>query len=358
MKSLLMYVLAFCIASSPLQALRAAPADANPYYTPAADYKVAFSSVVYSLSNLDQVLADLGENHNRAAAHAIGKTVAIEIYKRMSAAIEMLGVTINDPSLDEETRKDSVIKLTEAIGELMFIVLRQRGDTKNTQDLSLKVTSVEAAVSVFREAMLDATALGPTFSENREVMWAPIERIHRERLTKDLIGKLQDFATRALPDVKDDTDSSDKVRRTLRDFEAPMMLKIKNSRLWGQRAMTAIYLGMAVWAVFNPLFDSVGWLEGGRSENSLFVSSMMYFSVWMTFAITKALTISQGSIVMLKDLITLLNDPGAQIKQAGWFGSLKERIGTLGHRSPAPGMPVSGAAATRRTCDALFLAVP
>ena len=333
-QSVLSFAIAMSMLLSPLQLLAQ---SANPYLVPAQEYKVEIDKIVYSLQNLDEVIKDLDVDVSHAALKPMTKNVAADIAMRFGAAVEMIGVVINDPDLNEQTREDYTVRLAESLGVVIMHVLRDRkADWQAADELATKITPVSVLREIIKESAYDARILTVGLlgkSAKGELQVGPVERIRREQLTKQLVLKWQDFAKRGLPEVADDTVVSGKMRGLLRDYEAKMMLKVKKSRAIGQVAVTATFAGLALFSLM-PQYDLIGHLEGGRSQYSLFASSAIYFSVWFSLAFAKATTIAFKAAGMIENLISLLNNPNGELSKMGWFGAHKQRIDALNIYKP------------------------
>ena len=318
-------------------------------------FQVILDEVTYSLQNLEQTLEDLKTNQAHAALAGISRNVAIDIKERFEAGLTLLAVLVKDETLDFDDRLEKTSALQGALASLTFRVLRDRyADTKHVDELKENRNLIDflasLAVGTVYEVRNDAASLLPTRSIENERLFGAVERGRREELGKQLIALYQKFAAEHLPLV-DDPHASGLVRQDFLDFVQKMMLQIKQSRLHSQIAATGVYAAMTYLAVFHPAIDAIGFVEGGRSENSLVASSAIYFTFWSTIFVTKGLTITNKSVAMLKDLRRLLEDPNATISKPNMFDRFKTRFWRLeGEKKPVKDANTKSFMA--RACDA------
>lgn len=308
-----------------------------------ANFEVQFQNVVYSVKTIPQLLADL-KNVDNAAGGAISKSVSQEINLRLTAAIELMSVIIADDKLTADQRMDKLEPLAGAIGEVFFRVIRQHGEDKiNLQE---KITTIEKARIFMKEFVSDARAvIIPVKSANRELTWGVADRSRRDELSKQITGKLQDFAAEIVPQLDSDKALQNATKGLWTEEIVEKAIKIRSYRVNAQKLAAGVYMGLAFWGLLAPHIDAYGLLD--LNDNSFAFSAMTYFSVWMTAAVVKFSTISTTLISHLKGLVEILKSPEAKVERTKYRSSLIEKLSQFGK-------PRSNSAIGAVSCEALL----
>ena len=333
MKTLFTYILSAAIAFSPLHLVQAqeeapqsqksaAEATMDRYWMSAADYEKEVGKVIYNLENIEEVVKDI-DRANVSASESIGRHVATQIYKRLSAAVELMAVIHNDPNLAEETRAHAIRELIMSVGSLYFQIVRHRGaDPLTVDEIEKRVDSLSRGKAFLREFVInDPMSWRPVWPEGQKLpSLLANERVNREDLGRAIHHKLKEYVTYALPEPTADSETTERMRIMLKDHIVGSALKIKQNRLSGQRGVAALYVGAAlVVGIFPGLIgDVVGWMEGGRSDNSLAASGVIYFSIAASVALLKIKTIGKSVIRAMEDIIEILKDPKVEERRMGW----------------------------------------
>lgn len=313
MKKILNLLVATALILSPVHSLSAQPKDSQPKSRQgetsnqkAEDIEIKFQNVMYSLANIEDIVKDLAET-DRVAGAGISPKIAEEIHNRFAAAVQLVSALLLDSKLNKDKRDNYLRELCSELGQLLFTVIRHQGEDKINIE---QITTVGIAGSVLREYLLDVKSLVTVKQTGLkgEWVWSPIERGRRDALSQEIIGDLQQMAHQAVAKMDANDPFKSKSQKFWVERVVAPAIKIRDMRLTAQRAAALTYLGFAFWGLMAPMVDTVGLIDG-RSENSLFVSSIMYASVWFTIASIKAASISGKTVQMLKDLMAMLRDP-------------------------------------------------
>ena len=301
MKLYLNYILAVSLVLNPLLGWSASKSSL--------DAKV--SEITYSIATIPQVVESLNQDDN-AAGGPITKSVAKTIFTRLSAAVRLMSEVAVDKSIGEEDREKYMMDLGGQIGQLLITAIRHQGEDKLS--IEDKITNLTIGKSVLREYLLDAKAVfGIQRSANDEYQWGVMQRIQREKLSPELIAELQEFAKKALPQMDPDSPLRLGTRDFWKEDVLDKVIKIRENRLTAQYVTAATYLGLGLFSFFAPTIDVVGFFDG-RSEYSLFDSSVLYLSVWTTIALLKVQSFSSKTLKSLRELVRILDNPGETVK--------------------------------------------
>lgn len=318
MKTILKYFLAIQLTlTAGLQQL--ALAEGLPSVSEATEnFEVKFASATYSVREIPAILKDLSDM-DRAAGAGISKNMAKEIYSRLDAALSLMSLIMLDSKLSEKQKFELTQDLAAAIGEVMLTTYRIHGEDKVDKEKLTKrineITTAEKAREALKEFFLNdmknlvvpqksarAQSLG-----GPETMWGVLERMNRNDLSQRLTTRLTQYAQEVYPKLEDGKLEKVDVGYWKEDV-ADVALRLREYRLGAQRSTAALYLGFAFWGFFAPHIDVVGPFTG-YNDNTLFMSSLIYVSVWIGAALTKVAMTSTQTVRMLKDLITILENP-------------------------------------------------
>jgi hypothetical protein len=284
---------------------------------------------------------------DRLSGYAISRRVATQVRDRLTTAIELMATIIEDPNLTEDQKAEFTFDLASSIGEVVLTLVHTYGD--RTVPPSGDYTALQRAASVLREIMVDLRNLGPRASahygrhDEWENWWqriwsniseAPLgfrERVMRDREARAAFVKLEEFGREALPELGEDSP----LRKAHRDYWTEKIVEkavnIRSARFADKRWASYVYYGLAAYVLLAPPVDILGLIQG-RSDNSLFMSSVMYTSFWIMIATSKIRSVADKTVQVAKNLAEVLNTPVSELLRVEQ-GSLVTRLKSIG-RAP------------------------
>lgn len=287
------------------------------------EFEKKFASATYSVKEIPAMIKDLADM-DLAAGYGISDFMAKEIYNRLDAAFTVVTAILVNKNLSQKERFDKTEELMNAIGAVFATSIRQHGEDKVDKEKLTKrlaeITTLEKAKDIFKEFYFDARNLVIPVQSARaknlggaETIWAPLERLNRNELNELAILRIQKYATEVIPQLQDDLNSKVKnyATKTWYDHWLDLTLRLREKRVQSQRATGFFYLGLAFYGLVAPHVDMVGPFTG-YNDNTLFTSSLIYFSAWTVIGATKLSMASTKVVKMLKETI-LFMDKGVPI---------------------------------------------
>ncbi|MCB0366209.1 MAG: hypothetical protein H6624_07940 [Bdellovibrionaceae bacterium] len=351
MKTWLNYILSLTLALSPVSALAASsPGDAGKQVSAAEADAVTperVSRVIYDLDAFDKLINDLARAEIQVGGIAqgsnvstgISKAVFQDVYAKFAGAIDLANDILLSDKLSETQRNEYLRDLFPALGNVVFKVLRSQGeDVVNDRDMESQVKDLGIAKMVLREFVLDVkswftfhptTLDGETMAGERA--WGPRSRVRRDKLSQSIIEELQRLSTEGIANIKD-SELRHKAERFWVNKVVNTAGQLRQGRYTAQRITALTYLGFAIWGLMAPHVDAIGLIDG-RSENSLFVSSVFYFTVWAVIAMFKASSISTTTLRMIAELKEMIieGSVATRVKAETFFERLgKNTTGLVG----------------------------
>ncbi len=278
-----------------------------------ADFELKLASATYSVKEIPAMIKDLSDM-DRAAGAGISDFMAEEIYKRLDAAFTVISVVLLDKNLSQEAKYTKTEELMNAIGEVFATTVRQHGEDKVDKEKLTKrlaeISTMEKAQDILKEFLFDAKNLVvPKYSARAQSLggaqpiWGPVERLNRNELAERTIVRIQQYGAEVLPHLEGKVKNY--AAKTWWDHWLDVTLRLREKRVQAQRATGTFYLGMAVYGLLAPHVDVVGAISG-YNDNTLFTSSLMYFSAWATIGTVKLSMASTKMVGMLKNTIAFL----------------------------------------------------
>lgn len=352
----------------------------------------AVSEISYSIENIEQSLNDLEKlaggasgNEKTPAAGGMSKAVIQKLSERFGAGVELLAALQLDTKLPDQVRDGYVDRLNGRLGALFFKVLRFHGedplkieeDFRRSSDIKQGMNKLQIGVArtkfymtkIFKEFALDVrtlvtfkrAAIDSTIAGKQvpSIVWGPVDRARRNQLMTEIIPSLNRYATEILPQVQSDKDRLGAGR----DFWVEKVLEksilIRQDRVWGQKAATVTYIGLAGIGFFAPLIDIVGMANGfQRTDVTLDMSANAYFTIWMTMGMMKAATfMAKGTKTTIKALEGLVEymksvPPQGHFKRGG--PTLPERLNKITNEVQQERAQLTAERGAVRTCRAIF----
>lgn len=287
--------------------------------------KAAIETVVYDLKNIDKLVKDM-EYQGDAASNGLTKQVVEEVARRFRVANALLTSLMIDTKMPLEKKRYFIDEVASALTDVLFQVVYKEGETRETaagpQNTTGKILSFSKLV--FKNWAEDATILlrGQRAAKLKEIdangqeinsggTWVPAiaDRVRRDVLTLELIQELQESIHMTLNKLDDSDVVEQKYIPTYwGEKKGPRLIALRSYDLNAERFVAASYAGLALWGLFAPAWDMVGYLDGGRSEFSLVDSSFIYATLWTAVAALKASTISSSAVKELKKLVKMTKD--------------------------------------------------
>lgn len=136
-----------------------------------------------------------------------------------------------------------------------------------------------------------------------EKVWTLLSRSYRNSASQDAVRSIAKMALDTFAKIENQDDALLNKQRNYWISEIGKMIRLRGERLGAQRALVATYVGLFVWAMAAPHFDVVGYMDGGWSQHSLFVSSQIYaWCIWAPIGFLKFASYSGHTVAMLKTL--------------------------------------------------------
>lgn len=231
------------------------------------------------------------------------------VHAAMEDSFQVLNEIV-DAKMPDDRKAALAEKVTGKMGETFFRVIRHHG--VDVYDVDGKVDWKATAKQTLREVMTDASVF---FTFPKDVdgnrTWGPKEMARRERLSQEMIAKMRVFTEQTLNVMDQSTNTADLLGARI-EYLVDRALKIRAQRSAAQSNARNLYLGLAIVFFLNPPVD----LTIERTYYSTFTSGLIYFSAFMTAAITKAFTNSVKAIKMLKELAAVIITPEAAAEKA------------------------------------------
>ena len=304
-----------------------------------------FNSVVYSINEIPAILKDL-DGYSRAAGQGITPNIAKDIYNRIDAALTLMTLILKDPKLTEDQKYEMAVKIAGAVGQLFITTFRHHGHDKvDTQKLMKKLsemTKIDHAKEIFKEFFFDVTmpfsfAKTAEFKDPKDaellknpvvnqaklatakkvIRYAPAERMDRNEVSVQL-AQLWGTKGREIHQMLEDGNlKSDFIGVLGTDADSVLnkTLRIREYRNTAQKWTAATYLGFAFWGFVFPHVDIVGPMTGQYNDNTHFMSSIVYLTVWLIAGITKYSITSSKVVQALKDALEIFKNPKSVLTQ-------------------------------------------
>lgn len=303
--------------------------------------RAAVDTVVYDLKHMPELVKDL-EYQADAASNGLTQQVVNEVRRRFRVANALMTSIMIDKKIPLEKKKDYIDDVSSAVTDVFFQVVYNPGENRRTAEESEQAGArglvklvlknwVDDATVLFRR--IKAAKLKEIDADGREInagassVPAISDRIRRDVLTLELIQELQESIHLVLNKLDDNDPVKAKYIPTYwGEKKAPRLIQMRSYDLTAERIAAATYTGFALWGLFMPAWDMVGAFDGGRSEFSLFDSSMIYATFWTSVAALKASTISASAVQQLKKLVKMTKDQTIPPTQ-GKLGSFWLRLG-------------------------------
>ncbi|MFN8791445.1 MAG: hypothetical protein ACK5Y2_08330 [Bdellovibrionales bacterium] len=353
MKKILMITLAFQLTLSSGLGNFARAQSQPEMDTRTSQFEKDLKTAVYSVREIPAIVKDLG-GMDTAAGRAMTETVMKDIYLRFDTALSLISVIYQDSKLSESQKFDLTNDVAAELGTVLLTVLRQQGLDKVDQDKLLKrlseMATLEHAKLFLQEFVFDATLLmrsrsaefqdkadaqklapgaTPTLRDRQSkyvYVWNLEERANRQKLSQEMLERLQDYAREVYPKLADGKlESAD--RGSWAEHSLDIGLRLREARLRAEKATAATYLGFALWGLMAPHVDMVG-LIAGRDGFSLFMSGVMYASFWTTVGLVKWNVTSSKVVASLKKTIETFKASDAALLAQGEAGSISS-VGKL-----------------------------
>lgn len=273
-------------------------------------------SVEYSVKNIQGMLNDLEES-DRFSRASITREVAVDLVDRLSTAIDLYVLVLQDKDTPGEKRHEEIISRLEGKIYQSFISLLRHYGADPVDKKTRQIPQRSLFTKVVQEMMIDVKAF-TTFSTDAagRSVYSPIEKVYRDQATQEVLVKLQNF-TKQMRQI-DDGDKGDLIgvgQEIIQEHVVDPAIKTVNDR-WQAQWITAGAYGALSIITFFVIFDYVGVVDGllggaGRTEVSQLVTGIINFSIFASMAILKAASIRGHVRDMVLNLQNLLKDPKA-----------------------------------------------
>lgn len=322
-----------------------------------------FNKAKYSLQTIDQVVRDLEYMSDEVAAKAFTVNVVRQIHTRFLDTVRLMAEIMTSTELSPEERANYLADITPLLGEAFQKILRyqredtlddprqkdylnvpevrqlaaqikasapgsdERSDLKDEMILLLNDLETKGTPSRLQEggfftrfirrmqrtggrmtaeAMMDFKAIfSRRLSADMTKIWTMKDRAYRDTSSQDAIRSLIELTQSGLAKL----DVEDKLLSKQVNYWSETLaieIRLRSERLSAQGLMANTYIGMAVAGFLFPMVDIVGLFDGGWSENSLWVSSVLYLAIWGVIGGLKWASYSGRTVAMMKSLVQLL----------------------------------------------------
>lgn len=282
--------------------------------TETAAFEVDLKTAIYSVREIPSIVKDLGDMY-KAAGYAITPNINKEIYTRLDTALSLMTLIMLDSKLTEKQKFEMTQGLAGAIGEVLITIIRRHDEDKvDTQKLMKRLsemTKVDHAKEILKEIFFDLRRpfYFPMSAERSHArIWSPLELRNRDQLGQETLQRLQNYSKEVYPKLVDGKlENAD--RDTWREDVLDKSLRIREYRLTAQKLTAYTAFGFAMWGLVAPHVDVVGLMTGQYNDNTLFTSSLVYFTGWISFGLTKLTLTSAKTVEVLKQTIEMFKDP-------------------------------------------------
>lgn len=295
----------------------------------AKDFRVEFDKIVYSIETIPQVVDEYNRWHQMSAANGLSDSVMKTLMSRLTAGVDLMSVIYADTSLDNKERREMLKVLYKAIGSLVMQVIFNDGEDYPIEQLQDRIrTASQGGVKATRDQMRKDFLSFFKFetSANGERVWGPTDSENRDILAQQMLQDLQEFAKEVVPVLPDGKGVREitKVVWAQEDAQSSglsfsnSMIQLRETRLAAQMNAVKIYFGLSFVGFFFPFIDFVGTLQmamsGTRTDNSAFVSALVYATMWLSMGLFKhkAIANSSRTVDELRYFKTVMLDPTAE----------------------------------------------
>lgn len=279
-----------------------------------AAFEVDLKTAIYSVREIPSIVKDLGDM-DTAAGYAITQNINGEIYTRLDTALSLMTLIMVDSKLTDKQKFEMTQGLAGAIGEVLITIIRRHDEDKvDTQKLMKRIsemTKVDHAREILKEIFFDFRRpfYFPMSAEKSHArIWSPKELRNRDQLGQNVLVRLQDYSKAVYPNIEDGK-LKNADRDTWREDVLDKSLRIREYRLTAQKMTAYAAFGFALWGFVAPHVDIVGLMTGQYNDNTLFTSSLVYVTGWISFGLTKMTLTSAKTVEMLKQTIEMFKDP-------------------------------------------------
>ena len=279
-----------------------------------AAFEVDLKTAIYSVNEIPSILKDLGAMQT-ASGSAITQNIIQEVYTRLDTSLSLMTLIMIDPKLSDKQKFEMTNGLAGAIGEVLITIIRRHDEDKVDKNKLMKrvseMTTVENAREILKEIFFDFRRpfYFPMSAERSKArIWSPLELKNRDQLGQNVLLRLQNYSQAVYPNIEDGKlKTAD--RDTWREDVLDKSLRIREYRLAAQKMTAYAAFGFAMWGFVAPHVDIVGAMTGQYNDNTLFTSSLVYMTGWVTFGLTKLTLTSAKTVEVLKQTIDMFKDP-------------------------------------------------
>jgi hypothetical protein len=164
------------------------------------------------------------------------------------------------------------------------------------------------------ESLMDFKAVfSARITAEHKRVWTLIDRVNRDEASQNTLREVADLTVNALAKLnKSDPNYEKQTAFWLKKMR--QSIRLRSERVSAQRVMARTYFALAFAGLAAPVVDIVGLMDGGWSDNSLFVSSVIYATAWAVIGAAKYGSYSGRTVAMLKTVKQMLKDPKVSVQ--------------------------------------------
>ncbi|HEX4923116.1 MAG TPA: hypothetical protein VFV50_03485, partial [Bdellovibrionales bacterium] len=242
-----------------------------------------------------------------------------EVFARFEAGIGLLAVIIRDSSIPEEKKFEYVKKLAITLGNIAMG--SYNGDMSKAEvEMARRMNGKPFSGNVKEYVKLAFVTMGNNL---RDIFvpgggavagryWRPLEAVRRDAVTPKIAWEMERLVGEIVSKMDNSNNTGEAILKYWSDKVAANALAIQRYKRQGEIGAAIASVGIGLAGLAFPVVDLWSFANA-RGDNTLFFSSLVYFTAWTSFGAVQGLTVMNKATIALEKLLAILKNPASYV---------------------------------------------